>query len=291
MRLAMFMPLTTLFALDRDKAAQLAAVIAGLFPVPADFLDEAVREITRETIRPAVDVSRPTAAPAGAVGGAAFSDPGVRARWDRLAADMVSAIRASATPERADRLFPGDIDQLRFPGGGLGLAHGAAGVLFALTEAAGVRVPEYEEWLVTRVAEPPKGMRLGLYDGLAGAAYTLARLGHPDAATRAALSCLGENWDRLGHSLYGGLSGFALAMISVADHVGEPPAGRRRDTGRADRSRHRMRPPGARSAARPRPGPVAPSACCTARRGRHCCSSACMSGPATRPTSTRPRVP
>ena len=135
---------------------------------------------------------------------------------------MVGAIRASATPDRADRLFPGDIDQLRFPGGGLGLAHGAAGVLYALTEAAGVRVPEYEEWLVTRVAEPPKGMRLGLYDGLAGVAYTLARLGHPDAAARAALSCLGENWDRLGHSLYGGLSGFALAMISVGDHVGEP---------------------------------------------------------------------
>ena len=36
MRLAMFMPLTTLFALDRDKAAQLAVVIAGLFPVPAE---------------------------------------------------------------------------------------------------------------------------------------------------------------------------------------------------------------------------------------------------------------
>jgi tRNA A-37 threonylcarbamoyl transferase component Bud32 len=220
LRLAMFMPLTTLFALDRDKAAQLAVVIAGLFPVPGHFLDQAVREITRATVRPAADVTRPDAAPGAA--GAAACDPGGRARWDRLAADMVGAIRASATPDRADRLFPGDIDQLRFPGGGLGLAHGAAGVLYALTEAVGVRVPEYEEWLVTRVAEPPKGMRLGLYDGLAGAAYTLARLGRPDAAAQAALSCLGENWDRLGHSLYGGLSGFALAMISVGDRVGEP---------------------------------------------------------------------
>ena len=47
LRLAMFLPLTTLFALDRNKAAQLAAVIAELFPVPEGFLDEAVREITR----------------------------------------------------------------------------------------------------------------------------------------------------------------------------------------------------------------------------------------------------
>ncbi len=221
MRLAMFMPLTTLFALDRDKAAQLAVVIAGLFPVPEKFLDEAVREIARDTVRPAPDVTRAAAAPREPRDVDA-SDAEGRARWDRLAADMVGAIRASATPDRTDRLFPGDIDQFRVPGGGLGLAHGAAGVLYALSEAVGVRVPEYEEWLVTRAAEPPQGTRLGLYDGLAGVAYTLAQFGHLDAAARAARRCLDENWERLGHGLYGGLSGFALAMISVGDQVDEP---------------------------------------------------------------------
>jgi Protein kinase domain len=221
LRLAMFLPLTTLFALDRDKAAQLAVVIAGLFPVPGKFLDEAVREITRDTGRPAPDVARSAVAPREA-SGADAGDTGGRARWDRLAADMVGAILASATPDRADRLFPGDIDQFRVPGGGLGLAHGAAGVLYALSEAVGVRVPEYEEWLIARAAEPPTGTRLGLYEGLAGVAYTLARLGHLDAAAQAARCCLDENWDRLGHGLYDGLSGFALAMISVGDQVGDP---------------------------------------------------------------------
>ena len=222
LRLAMFMPLTTLFALDRDKAAQLAAVIAELFPVPEKFLDEAVREITRDAVRPAPDVTRPARGTQGTAGGAAASDAGGRARWDRLAADMVDAIRASATPDRADRLFPGDIEQFRVPGGGLGLAHGAAGVLYALSEAAGVRVPEYEEWLVARAAEPPQGhaprpvRRAGRSGVHAGAARPSGRRG------RAARICLGENWDRLGHGLYGGLSGFALAMISVGDHVGEP---------------------------------------------------------------------
>jgi Protein kinase domain len=220
LRLAMFMPLTTLFALDRNKAAQLARVIAALFPVPEKFLDEAVREITGGAARPARHVTGSATAPVEA-GAAAPGDAG-GPRWDRLAADMVGAIRASATPERTDRLFPGDIDQFRVPGGGLGLAHGAAGVLYALSEAAGVRVPEYEEWLVARAADPPQGTHLGLYDGLAGVAYTLARLGHLDAAVRAARGCLSENWGRLGHGLYGGLSGFALAMISVGDHAGEP---------------------------------------------------------------------
>ena len=81
-----------------------------------------------------------------------------------LSGALVGAIRASATPSRDDRLFPGDIEQFTAPGGGLGIAHGAAGVLFALSEAAGVRVPEYEEWLIERAANPVQGSRLGLYE-------------------------------------------------------------------------------------------------------------------------------
>ncbi|HWG01406.1 MAG TPA: class III lanthionine synthetase LanKC, partial [Trebonia sp.] len=241
LRLAMFMPLTTLFALDLTKAEGLAAIIARHFPVPEKFLEEAVREIVRDAAGPAgtrTDGKRTGSvvtlpAPRDGVGDPANrsdrSDGGDRgdlswgwdAGWDRLAADMVSAIRASATPERTDRLFPGDIDQLRVTGGGLALAHGAAGVLYALSEAAAVRVPDYEEWLIARAAEPAKGTRPGLYDGLSGVAYTLARLGHAEAAARTAEICLGERWERLGHGLHGGLSGFALAMLAVGDAAGE----------------------------------------------------------------------
>jgi tRNA A-37 threonylcarbamoyl transferase component Bud32 len=227
LRLAMFLPLTTLFPLDKDKPAQLAAEIARLFPVPDGFLDEAVREITRGPGRPG-RAARPDpeatrlAVTAREAADAGPGDASGRARWDHLAAGMVRAIRASATPDRGDRLFPGDIDQFRVTGGGLGLAHGAAGVLYALSEAAGVRVPEYEEWLATRAAQPAQGTRLGLYSGLAGVAYTLARLGRLDAAVAVARSCLDERWHRLGHDLYDGLSGFALAMMSVGDRAGEP---------------------------------------------------------------------
>src|SRR6266536_3576986 len=45
LRLAMFMPLTTLFPLDRGKAAQLGEVIAENFPVGRAFLNDAVSEI------------------------------------------------------------------------------------------------------------------------------------------------------------------------------------------------------------------------------------------------------
>ncbi len=60
-RLAMFMPLTTLFGLDRGKAGQLAAVIGELFPVPEKFLDEAVQGIAGDAVRPAPDLTRPVA--------------------------------------------------------------------------------------------------------------------------------------------------------------------------------------------------------------------------------------
>jgi len=242
LRLAMFVPLTMLVALDRDKAAHLAQVIAGQFPLPAGFLDEAVRVILGPA--PASSPSTPTAPGTGtsvrtepgvrrreAAGGAAASrrgyeafgaSDGGQADWESLRRALTGAILASATPDREDRLFPGDVEQFRVTGAGLGMAHGAAGVLYALSEAAAVRVPDYEEWLLKRTAEPVPGIRLGLYEGQAGIAYTLARFGHADAALRVAGSCLDEHWERLGSGLHDGLAGFSLAMFAVAESAGEP---------------------------------------------------------------------
>jgi hypothetical protein len=200
-RLAIFLPLTTLLTLDRAKAADLAEVIAGQFRVPAEFLAEAVREITG-SMRMPEERSRP--------------------RGEPDEQKICQAITASATPQRADRLFPGDIEQFAAPGGGLGIAHGAAGVLYALSESAGLRVGDYEQWLVTRAADPAKGSRLGLYDGLAGVAWVLSRFGYLDAAVETAGICAGSHWEQLGPDLYGGLAGFALAMLAVGDAAAEP---------------------------------------------------------------------
>jgi tRNA A-37 threonylcarbamoyl transferase component Bud32 len=114
LKIALFTPTTNLFMLDLGKAAHLAEVIAEWFPVPAGYLDQAVAEITRgEPSRPKI----PRFAP---------EPPG----WERARDALRTAILASATPQRDDRLFPGDIQP--FGGGALGLAYGAAGVLYAL---------------------------------------------------------------------------------------------------------------------------------------------------------------
>lgn len=202
LRLALFLPVTTLFVVDRGKAAHLAEVIAGQFPdVPKEFLDKAVAEITRGT---------DTIAPA-------FVRPG---DWPFSRDSMVKAILASATPDRDDRLFPGDVAQFS-DGGGLGLAHGAAGVLYALDATGADRHEEGERWLLDRTAPPPVGTPLGLYDGLAGVAHVLDRLGHRQRALDLIDGILAERWQNLSSDLHGGLAGLGLVLGQLAADTGE----------------------------------------------------------------------
>jgi tRNA A-37 threonylcarbamoyl transferase component Bud32 len=206
LRLALFLPLTTLFVVDRGKAAHLAEVITRQFPdVPRAFLDEAVAEITRDV------TARPSSPPVS------FVEPG---DWPYSRDSMVKALLASATPEREDRLFPGDIAQFS-DGGGLSLSHGAAGVLYALDAACAERYEEGERWLLARTAPPPAGTPLGLYDGLAGVAHVLDRLGHRQRALDLVDGILKERWQNLSSDLHGGLAGLGLVLGELAGSTGE----------------------------------------------------------------------
>lgn len=257
LRLALFVPMTTLFVLDRDKAAHLAEVAAERFPVPRSFLDEAVAVISGAAPYPTVPprADWPAGAEAEAVdgvnaanavdgAGAVERDEPDRGRavegaprtapatgparylpvepadWPRSRDSIVAAILASATPDRDDRLFPGDVAQFS-DGGGLGVAHGAAGVLYALDQVGAARYPEGEEWLLAHTDPPPPGTPLGFYDGLMGAAYVLDRLGHRERAVELAERVLEENWQRLVPDLFGGLAGVGLALDALARSAGD----------------------------------------------------------------------
>ncbi|MGQ4365086.1 class III lanthionine synthetase LanKC [Streptomyces sp. SAS_272] len=227
LRLALFLPVTTLFVVDRGKAAHLAEVIAEQFPdVPSEFLDEAVAEITRavrDDTHAAPDGAGNGTRTAGRVGRAP-SAPAFRVEpgdWPHSRDSMVKAILASATPDRADRLYPGDVAQFS-DGGGLGLAHGAAGVLYALAATGAERHEEGERWLLDRTAPPPTGTPLGLYDGLAGVAHVLDLLGHRGRALDLIDGILRERWQNLSSDLHGGLAGLGLVLAGLARRTGEP---------------------------------------------------------------------
>ncbi|MFI8848805.1 class III lanthionine synthetase LanKC [Streptomyces sp. NPDC053499] len=225
LRLALFVPMTTLLAVDRGKAAHLAEIAAEQFPgIPHEFLGQAVATIAGDGTASTADAtdrdrSADTAGPASHTVARAvrrLSPEGGPAAREA----MTRAILASATPERDDRLFPGDIAQFG-DGGGLGLAHGAAGVLYALAETGAGRYPDGEEWLLRHTDPPPRGTPLGLYDGLPGVACVLAGFGHTKQALDLTERVLEEKWQRLGSSLYAGLAGLGLALEQLADETGE----------------------------------------------------------------------
>lgn len=204
MRLALFLPMTTLLGLHRPKAKHYADIIAEHFAVPQEYLTAAVEVIAPSQVpyppNPRIE-----------------PDPD---QWPQLRADLARAIVASATPERDDRLFPGDPEQ--FALGGLGLAYGAAGVLHALSVTGAGRYPQFEEWLVRRVTNPASGTRLGLYDGLHGAAFALNQLGYRQEALDTLDICSREKWEALGPDLATGLAGVGLNLLHFADLTGEP---------------------------------------------------------------------
>ncbi|QLQ35662.1 class III lanthionine synthetase LanKC [Micromonospora robiginosa] len=204
LRLALFLPLTAMLRLAPAKAAHLADVVAEHFPVPRELLDEAVEVIVGG--RPA-DLRRTV-----------MIDPD---DWPGLRDRLAEAITASATPDRDDRLFPGDIRQFAGADGGLNLAYGAAGVLWALHAGGAGTDPAHERWLIERARRPASGSRLGLYDGLHGIAYVLDLLGHTDEAMRLLDLCLDQPWTELRDDLTGGLSGIALNLAHFAARTGE----------------------------------------------------------------------
>ncbi|HZX01885.1 class III lanthionine synthetase LanKC, partial [Kribbella sp.] len=190
---------TMLLPLHPGKAQHLADLITETFPVPQATIDQAVATI------------------AGA-GNPVMPDlplPG-RAGWPEVRDALARSIVASATPEREDRLFPGDVAQFR-PGGGTCLAYGAAGVLYAVHRTGAGRFPEYDDWLRKHALEP--AANIGLYDGLHGVAHVLDQLGYRQDGLDAIDRCLAAPLDDLDLGLYSGLSGIGLNLLHFA---GEP---------------------------------------------------------------------
>ncbi|CAL9478547.1 class III lanthionine synthetase LanKC [Streptomyces sp. enrichment culture] len=208
LRLSVFLPLTTLMPWDPAKAEQLIELVRERFPVPADFADRVRAELSLEAAGP--EPAEPLW-PVPAAGPDGFADAGELAA---LAGRVADGILATATPEREDRLFPGDIEQFSHPGGGLSVAHGAAGVLWAL-HGAGRDVPgEYVDWLAdaARTVDQP---RPGLYDGLSGIACALHALGRTAEAAELLDRAVDLPRDEAGDSLHSGTAGLGLALLEL----------------------------------------------------------------------------
>ncbi|GIH69938.1 class III lanthionine synthetase LanKC [Sphaerimonospora thailandensis] len=207
LKLSLFVPLTMLVRLNVEKAGHLAVMIAKTFDVPQSFLDDAVATVSG----------------AGREGHGRSNDLGIELSaesWPHTRDSMKRAILASASLDRTDRLFPGDIAQFA-EGGGLAFACGAAGILWAMDIADAGRYQAGERWLIEQALRDPGRLPGGFYDGAHGVAYALWKLGHGDAATDLLRSKMKDDWERYGNGLYDGLAGMGLNWLAFADGTGD----------------------------------------------------------------------
>ncbi|MEV4643158.1 class III lanthionine synthetase LanKC [Actinoplanes sp. NPDC049548] len=170
LRLYLLLPMTQLIALEPGTVPTLARAAGELFGAPVSLGPRLRRLVDRTRRDPGADPAEEAAARF------AQAEPD----WPGIRDALVGGIRASATLERADRLFPGDPAQ--FVTGGVTLRTGAAGVLLAL-HRVGADVPdEYVRWLAGAARRYTGKVTTGLYDGLHGVALTLDLLGRCDEA-------------------------------------------------------------------------------------------------------------
>ncbi|SFA73602.1 Lanthionine synthetase C-like protein [Amycolatopsis marina] len=200
LRLWVFLPLNALLELSPAKLAGLVDSIERRFPLPDSYGDEIRAALTPR----GKDVPAPVAHE--------FDQP--EPDWGVVRKSLATAILASATPHRTDRLFPGDIEQFRV--GGTCFGYGAAGVLHALDAAGAGRFPEHERWLIDAVHRDPP-TRPGFFDGAHGIAHVLENLGHQDEADRLLADAEGLVAQTRDHSFDGGLSGIGLNLLHFAE--------------------------------------------------------------------------
>ncbi|MHA6619501.1 class III lanthionine synthetase LanKC [Pseudonocardia sp. DLS-67] len=203
LKLWLFLPLTAMLELDPGKVAGWVRFITRRFPVPDGFGDGILAELAAHP-RPAVTAVPTSAAPARRPAQEEQEDAGLRP------GPIVTGILAAATPDRQDRLFPGDIAQFG-PGGATGFAHGAAGVLHVLNAVGAGRFPRHERWLLDALGRNPPA-RPGFWHGKHGVATVLAELGYHQRAGELAD---GPVDDVTSHTLEHGLAGIGIGLLAV----------------------------------------------------------------------------
>jgi tRNA A-37 threonylcarbamoyl transferase component Bud32 len=215
--LHLYVPLSTLLWLCPEKVDVLLDYARSRFAVDESVADEIARRLggaggnpSRFGVPPA-DLSF-----AKVDGGSPATADG---RWDHHISALVASIRRSASPERHDRLFPGDIDQ--FTHGAAGIAFGAAGVIATLHAAGCEDLDGYVDWLLHHVDQHGP-IRPGLYDGLAGISHVLHEIGYDGTALRLFDRCGEQVRPDTGTKLFDGLSGIGLTSLSFYRQTGDP---------------------------------------------------------------------
>jgi len=180
----LFLPIAIVLSADPTRAREHAAWAQEHFALPPEW-----RDLVERAYGP-------------------LSSPAALVRVTPTA--LVRAIRASSTPDRSDRLFPGDV--LQYLENGRQFAAGAAGVLWSLRRI-GERVPQaWIDWLSRAAGDVGEA---GLLDGRAGIAVALAACGRAERAISLLDAAAEELSASTDATLYSGRAGIGLALLDA----------------------------------------------------------------------------
>ncbi|MFJ4538769.1 class III lanthionine synthetase LanKC [Streptomyces tibetensis] len=212
LRLTMFVPMPHVVPWGTQKIRTLIDAAVRDFPLPESFARQIERGLGDDVL--------------GARTEFGVRWPAAGEETGNLIANIATSIVEAATPERTDRLYPGDVSQFIVADGGVTFAYGAAGVLWAL-HRAGAEVPaEHVEWLLAQAGQVT-GDGPGFFTGLAGIAYTLDELGHRDAADAVMERAFAGCDANVTTTLATGLSGLGLTALHLAARRGDDQGLRR----------------------------------------------------------------
>lgn len=213
LKISIFLPLTVLLDLDAGKIEQLVSEARDLFELSDDYCQSILNALCCRSVTDNVDARR------------LLAEESVR-QWTVHDADSVDGIRSlidlgirrSRQLERRDRLYPGDIAQ--FSGDSFGIAHGACGNLLTTTMHEEDRLLT-AAWVEQQIKQTAQ-VKLGLYDGLAGAAHTFDSIGlHHQADVWTEQICR-TPFETLTTDLFSGLSGIGLFLLERYHRCGDP---------------------------------------------------------------------
>jgi len=119
-------------------------------------------------------------------------------------------VKTNADYRRKDRLFPADT--LVFETNPLSLAHGAAGIAYALNRIESKTEPAILDWIKKQEVSP-ENYAPGLYIGTSGIAWALLELGQEAAAESLFDTSFGHPLLPTAPGLYHGLAGWGMANL------------------------------------------------------------------------------
>src|SRR5581483_6885764 len=203
LRLWLFFPLNVVLTLDPSKLSHYVEIIAQRFPLPTSYAEQILRELG------------PPHPPPAALMALERPEPD----WPAVRHSIAQAIQLAATPQRTDRLFPGDIETFR--SGGASFGCGAAGILHALHVTGFGRIPQLEDWLVNSARrDPPR--RPGFYDGAHGIAHVLDEFEYHELADVLLAQIAPMIGTISDHSLRSGLAGVGLNLLHLSRLRNQP---------------------------------------------------------------------